>query len=100
MGDGKTLLSRRSVGNIAHRIDRFMRRPGSDQYASSRQQSGGVASNPEASLDGCDNLQWLRHAADARFAMLRHLACVRADDRNAVGNELRKIAAGRSVVPH
>ena len=49
---------------------------------------------------GSDDLERLRHAARARFALLRHLARIGTDDRDAVGDKLREIAPRRRMAPH
>ncbi len=54
----------------------------------------------EELFDRRDDLQRLGHAADARLAALRHLAGVRADGRNAIGDELFEIALRRRLHPH
>jgi hypothetical protein len=57
-------------------------------------------SGPEHRLGGGGDLQRLGHAAGAAFAALGHLARIGADHRDAVGGELRQVAAGRRVGPH
>ena len=55
---------------------------------------------PKLCLDRGDDLQRLGHAAGARLAALRHLARVRADGDDAVGDELPEIALRRRMRPH
>ena len=54
----------------------------------------------EQAFDRGGDLQRLGHAAETALASLRHLAFVGADERDAVGDELREIALRRSVRPH
>ena len=97
-GDGETLLAGRTVGDIAHRIDRLMGRPRGDQDAPARQRPrAGRAQHPQ---DGLGDLHRLRHAADAGFAGLRHFAGIGTDQRHPVAHQLRDIAPGRGVAPH
>ena len=54
----------------------------------------------EQFFDRGGDLQRLGHAAEAALAGFRHLAFVGADERDAVGDELREIALRRLVRPH
>ena len=54
----------------------------------------------EQSLERGDDFERLRHAPDPGLAALRHLARIRSDHRDAVGNKLREIALRRLVRPH
>ena len=90
------LLAGGAVGDVAHRVDRLMRRAGGDQHALALQRAG----CGKLLFDGGGDLQRLGHAADAALAALRHLALVGTDDGDAVGDELREIALRRLVRPH
>ncbi len=54
----------------------------------------------QEALGSVGDLDRLRHAADAGFARLGHLAGIGADHRDAVAAELRDVAAGGGVIPH
>ncbi len=75
-----------------------MGRAGSDQHAFAfkRLRCAGA----EQFLDRGGDLQRLGHAPHAAFARFRHLAFIRADERDAVGDKLREIALHRLVRPH
>ena len=62
--------------------------------------SGRGCGGPQQALGGVRDFGRLRHAADAGFAGLRHLAGIGPDKGDAVARELRGIAAGRSIAPH
>ena len=96
-GDGVALLAGRAVGDVAHRIDRLVRRTGGDQHALAFERLRAAA---EQAFDRGGDLQRLGHAAQPALAGFRHLAFVRADERDAVGDELRQIALRRFVRPH
>ncbi len=96
-GDGVALLAGGAVGDIAHRIDRLVRRTGGDQHAFAFERLRAAAE--QAFNRGCD-FQRLGHAAQPAFTGFRHLAFVRANERDAVGDELRQIALRRFVRPH
>ena len=96
--DRVALLAGGAVGDVAHRVDRLVRRAGRDEDALAGERLARFGA--EQRLDRRDDLQRLGHAADAGFAALRHLAGVRADGDDAVGDELREIALRRRVRPH
>ena len=75
-----------------------MRRARGDEHALARERAPAFAR--EQRLGGRDDLERLGHAADAGLAALGHLAGVRADERDAVGCELREVAPRRLVAPH
>jgi hypothetical protein len=64
-GDGKALLARGAVGDIAHGIDRLMRRSRRDQHAPARQRT---RSRRTKDVDGGSrDFDRLRHPPDAGF---------------------------------
>ena len=95
-GDGVALLAGGAVGDIAHRIDRLVRRTGGDQHAP----AGKRARRSELLFHRRDNLQRLGHAAKPAFAGLRHLAFIGAGESDAIGDELGEIALRCLVGPH
>ena len=96
-GDGVALLAGRTVGDIAHRIDRLVRRARRDQHALAFER---LRLRREQILDRGGDLQWLGHAAEPALALLSHFALVGTDEGDAVGNELREITLRRLVRPH
>jgi hypothetical protein len=71
---------------------------GHDQsLARERSRTAGIAKDRQRRRG---DLERLGHAADAGFARFRHLAGVRADHGDAVGDELRQVAPCRRVRPH
>ena len=96
--DGVALLPGRAVGEIAHRIDRLVGRPGGDDHAFAGERLGARAA--QQLLDRIRDLQRLGHAADPALAALGHVALIGTDHCDAVGSELREVAARRRVFPH
>ena len=94
-GDGIALLARGAVGDVAHRIDRFIGRPGGED----RLQTGKPPVGMDERRDRIQDFVRLRHATRSEFAA-GHLAFIRADDMDAVGLERRDVAPRRGVVPH
>ena len=104
--DGVALLARGTIGDVAHRIDGFMRRAGRDDHmpscqraddANRRQRQTRVAL--QRMLDRGHDLQRLAHAAGAIFAA-GHLAVIRADEQRAILLQRRDIALRRGREPH
>ena len=80
-----------------------MRGAGGDQDALARERlvpCGGVLGHIEELLDRGDDLERLGHAPDTGFAALRHLACVRPDRDDTIGEQRLQIALCRLVAPH
>ncbi len=75
-----------------------MGRPGGHQHVPACERA--LRARREQRLDGGDDLERLRHPADAGLAVLGHLAAVGADDGDAVGDEPVEIAPGRRMLPH
>ena len=78
--DRMALLAGGAVADIAHRIDRLMRRTRGDDHALAGQRARRFRLRQQA-FDGGDDLQRLGHAPDAVLAALGHLAFIRADQR-------------------
>ena len=90
------LLAGRTVGDIAHGIDRFVRRPGGYDHAL----AGKRRADAQQALDRSDNLKRFGHPAQARFATLGHFAGIRSDNVDAIGSQLRQITNCRLGGPH
>ena len=87
--DGVALLAGGAVGDVAHRIDGLVRRPGRDDHML----AGKRSRRRQQALDGRRDLQRLGHAAGAELG-LRHRALVGADHVHAVGlQDVRDCAA-------
>ena len=97
-GDGITLLAGGAVGDVAHRIDRLVRRPGGDEDALAGERAR--LGRAQKALGGVSDFQRLRHPADTGLAGFGHFAGIGADHGDAIALELRDIAAGRGIVPH
>jgi hypothetical protein len=95
----ETLFAGRTVGDVAHRIDRLVGRPGGHHDPSSGERPS-LTGRLELRLDRRQDLHRLGHAAGAEFAALGHRAGVRPDEADAVGEELRHVAPGRGMAPH
>ena len=78
-GDGVALLARRTVGDVAHRIDGLEGRSAGHQ----RPPSGEPASGAEKRLDGGEDVGGLGQAPDAPGIGLGHLAGRRPDAADA-----------------
>ena len=98
-GDGVALPAGGAIGDVAHRIDWFMGRPGSDDDAPALQRLDPLVAAQQL-LDCSDDFQRLGHAAEAVLAALGHRARVRPHAGDAVGGQQREIAPGRRVLPH
>ena len=59
-GDGAALAAGRAVGDVAHRVDRLVGRPGGDEDVPARRAAAG-----EGGVDRGDDLRRLGHAAEA-----------------------------------
>ena len=97
-GNGVALLAGRTVGDIAHRIDRLVRRAGGDQHALALERLRAALASNLSTAAAISSGSAMRPMP--AFAGFRHLAFVRADQRDAVGDELREIALRRLVRPH
>ncbi len=93
-GDSKALLTRRSIGDIANRIDRLMRRTRRDQHMPSAKWSpverviaARRCSISKQRFHRSQNLQRLCHPTDARFATLSHFARIGSNKVDAVGTQ-------------
>jgi hypothetical protein len=93
------LPARGMIGEIAHRIDRLLRRTGSHEHAPALERLP-LRERDEQSFDGRNDLVGLGHAAHAGFAALGHLALVRPDRMDAVRDQLREIALRCRMRPH
>jgi hypothetical protein len=71
-GDGVALFAGRAVGDVAHRIDRLVRRARRDDDPSARERLR--RPSIEQCLDAGDDLQRFGHAPVAGLARFRHLA--------------------------
>ena len=91
------LLAGRAVGDVAHRVDRLMRRAGGDDDLAAGQR---LRPAVEQRLDRGDDLQRLGHAAFAGLVAFGHLALGRADEGDAVLGQRRAVAARRGCDPH
>ena len=79
--NGMALLARGAVGDVAHRVNRFMRGAGGHDGRSALQ---GLWPLIQQCGNGFDDLQRLGHAAKTRLALLRHLAGHRTDKKHTV----------------
>ena len=98
-GDRVALLAGRAIGDVAHRIDRLVRRPGGDETccpASGRRMSRRTAAASIAAMISGGSAK----PSDAGLAALRHLADVGADEGDAVALQDLGIATGGGVGPH
>ena len=116
-GDGVALFARRAVGDVAHRVDRLMRRPGRDQDMPAGERAGRgmvAARQPAEKADGArrglfarqrqldrgEDFRRLGHAARATLAALGHGAAIGPDDEDAVPFELSHVPPRRRMLPH
>lgn len=90
------LLPGRAVGDVAHRIDRLVRRSGCDDGLA----PGERPCLAEQFLDRRDDLQRFGHAAFPCLAALGHFAGGRSDEADAVAGERRAVAERGGVRPH
>ena len=97
-GDRIALLARGMVGDVAHRIDRLLRRSGGDQHPPAGQ-APVLRLGCEMRLDGGKNIGHLRHPPRPIFAA-RHRPVIRPAYQHAIAFEPRQIALRRRVVPH
>ena len=96
----KPLLSRRSVREVANRIDGLMRWPARDHHMPPGKDVAGACFWFERVFDCFDELLNLDETAQARFAALSHFADGRTDEANAIFPELRHIPLRRCIEPH
>ena len=117
-GDRRALLAGGAVGDVAHRIDRLVRRPAGDEHVAAgeraalravpsptvpRRASGTQGrrwGTPSSAFDRLHQLRHLGEAAGAGLAALGHLADVGPDELHAVGLQQRHVAARRRMEPH
>ena len=96
-GNGVALLARRAIGDVAHGVDRLVRRTRRDDDPAAGERPGPRVEQP---FDRGDDFQRFGHASGAGLAALGHLADVRSDEEDAVLLQLRAVAPGRGVRPH
>ena len=95
--DRMALLAGGAVGDVAHRVDRLMRRSrGDDDPAACKR----LRSLVEHGLDRGHDLQRFGHAAFAGLVAFRHLAFGGADEDDAVLLQGRPVATRRRMRPH
>src|SRR5690606_28120315 len=82
---------------IADRIDGLMRGPRSDNNAPAYQR---LRSSIQKTIDRCNDLQRLYHAALAGLAALGHLAFVGTNEANAILLECGPVPACGGMRPH
>jgi hypothetical protein len=97
-GDGKALFAGRAIGDVAHRVDRLVRRSCGDEDVFAGERAGLGAA--QKALGGGGDFGGLRHPADSGLAGFGHFAGIGADHGDAIALELHDIAAGRGIVPH
>ena len=86
-GDGVALFARRTVGEVAHRVDRLVGRPAGDERANAAQRPvGGEPVGGECGFDRGDDFVRLGHAPLA-FLTAGELAGLGPDAGDAVGFE-------------
>ena len=91
------LLTGGAVGDIAHRIDRFVGRARGDEHANTGERPRTAR---KLRLNSGDDFEWFRHSSDAGFAAFRHLAGVGPDQNNLISRELSQVSPRRLVAPH
>ena len=98
-GDGVALLAGRAVGDVAHRIDRLVRRARRDEHALARERprSPACASMASAAATISSGSAMRPTPASPRSAISPAFG---PTTRDAVGDELREIALRRRMLPH
>ena len=76
-GDGKPLFAGGPVGDVAHRIDRFVGRPGGNQDPLAGKRAR--LRRMQEAFGGGGDFHRLRHPADTGFARLSHFAGIGSD---------------------
>jgi hypothetical protein len=102
-GDGRSLLAGGPVRDIAHGIDRLVRRTAGDKHMPAGK--GAFAGWPpgrdaQQGLDRLDQLRHLGQSSGAGLAALCHLARLGADEVDAVRPQLCHVAARGGLRPH
>ena len=87
-----------AVGDVAHRVDRLVRRPGGDEHALAGERAR-RASAPRSRLERRRRSRAARPCGPGR-TRLGHGALVRPDDGDAVARQRREVALRRRVQPH
>ncbi len=105
LGDGVALLAGRTVGDVAHGVDRLVRGAAGHQHVppgertAAAQGRHGMARSQDL-LRCRDDLRHLRETPRACLVTLGHLAAIGPDEADAIGLELGDVAARRRIEPH
>ena len=91
------LLARGAVGDVAHRVNRFMRGTGGHDGRSALQRLWPLI---QQCGNGFDDLQWLGHTAKTCLALLRHLTSHGTYEKHAVFFQRFDITQRRFRRPH
>lgn len=95
--DCVSLFARRTIGNIANRVDYLMGRTGRDDHLAPRKR---LFAGVEQGLYGCYDLQRFGHSAFTGLAALGHLTPVWANEMHPVFPERPGVALCGRVLPH